>query len=95
MQLERGTVPSQCTNDVPFADVDDSGQSPSPPPDFCMTTLDLGPPIATLRSLGALPGRVQGSSPSNISTPPGQRCPHDPVAAGVISRADAHRAVEM
>lgn len=71
-------------------------------PGFSMDTLDLGPPIATLRSLGALTkgGPTLGSQvrDSNLRTSSNvaNRYPScDPVSRGVLSIHEAQRVINM
>lgn len=67
-----------------------------------MDTVDLGTPIATLRSLGALAkdgvpsgSHVQDSS-IRASLPSTEHyAPFDPVARGLLSIYDAQRAINM
>lgn len=71
-------------------------------PAFCMDTLDLGPPISTLRSLGALSPDATYSdfkdiancarSNSNVTE---RSHSYDPIQRGVLSANDAQRAVGM
>lgn len=63
---------------------------------FSMDAIDLGAPIATLRSLGAL--SKDGGSPESSRVVPrdierSYSC--DPVARGVLSDGDARKAVNM
>lgn len=71
-------------------------------PEFSMDTLDLGPPIATLRSLGALTkdGPTSGSQvrDSNLRTSSNAANRYsscDPVSRGVLSIHEAQRAINM
>lgn len=71
-------------------------------PGFSMDTLDLGPPIATLRSLGALTkdGPTSGSHVRDSSLPTSSNGVHrhfpcDPVSRGVLSIREAQRAIDM
>ena len=66
---------------------------------FSMESLDLGPPIATLRSLGAL--SKKGTSPGSHIDPESRTIraknhpSYDPVSRGILSMDDAERAIRM
>jgi hypothetical protein len=71
-------------------------------PGFSMDTLDLGPPIATLRSLGALTkvgptsgSQVRDSSLRTSSNGANRYSSCDPVSRGVLSIHEAQRAINM
>ncbi|PYI03542.1 hypothetical protein BO78DRAFT_193882 [Aspergillus sclerotiicarbonarius CBS 121057] len=82
-QASRTDAPAKTHLEVPAVTPnrpDPLTATPSHSPGFSMDGIDLGPPIATLRSLGAL---VKNDS----------RAGCDPVARGVISLEDAHSAM--
>lgn len=69
---------------------------------FSMDTLDLEPPIATLRSLGALSKDGVSTEPPSLETehrlkPMGvQRANScDPISNGILSSEDAQKAINM
>ncbi|KAH8698691.1 hypothetical protein BGW36DRAFT_149806 [Talaromyces proteolyticus] len=67
-------------------------------PGFSMDGIDLGPPIATLRSLGAL-SKDEPNSNSNLQTARTKQAPYnsiyDPVSRGVLTIHEAQRAISI
>lgn len=94
-----GTPTLQPPHNASGGDVRVTGLQSEP---FSMDTLDLGPPIATLRSLGAL--SKGGPSTESFRDRPILQAPTDrggsyrfcdPVSRGVLSDIEADRALNM
>jgi hypothetical protein len=67
-------------------------------PSFTLDGIDLGPPIATLRSLGALAKDESTSNPKPLTARKSQashQSIYDPVAEKILSISEAGQAITM
>ncbi|OQV09778.1 Fungal Zn2-Cys6 binuclear cluster domain-containing protein [Cladophialophora immunda] len=88
-------------NDGPMASTDQSSRDPNQRI-LDMNAVDLGPPISTLRSLGAMHGnqslRESSSNAQNSGmgiVPTQHRWPLDPILNGVLTMAEACQAINI